>query len=1092
MSRIFVILLLPLFIYSCKKETTSQNRFVEHTLVFANTLRNTTDLNILNYLYYYNGAGVALGDFNNDSLIDIYLTGNQTKDALFLNRGKLQFDSITIPENQENDFSTGVTTVDINNDGLLDIYVCQISNHLQLKGHNRLYVNQGIENGVPIFKEESQKYSLALSGFFTQASFFDYDLDGDLDVYFLKHSVHPNSNYNRGSIRYKNDSLTGDLLFENKNSHFEDVTLEANILQTKISYGLGLSTADVNNDGYPDIYVGNDFFENDYLYINQQDGTFKEVNTTNNRLKHSTHFSMGNDIADLTNDGLPEIVSVDMLPENLQTLKAAGTEYGFPIYQNQLKNGYQPQYMQNTLHLNRGEAQFTETAFQSSIAATEWSWSPLLADFDADGLKDIFISNGIAGATNDMDFINFISNDEIQQRLGSGMKQEDLEFIKKLPQKKTPNYFYKNNGNLEFQDVTDYWFSKIPSFSNGASYGDLDNDGDLDIVINNVNEQAQILENKTSQKDSTNYLKFYFTGLPNNTFGIGTKTAVYTTIGTQYFENSVTRGFMSSVPPEITIGIPKTTQVDSVTVVWPGGTYQTITDITLNKKLTISHKNASGNYYYYGTQSQINYIKNIPSLLKYKHQDATSLDFSRDPLIPYAASNLGPKITIGDLNNNGLDDIVALGAKSQKSAIYFQQEQGSFIHSPLDNSENHRIHEDVHSLIFDANSDGKNDLLIVSGGNEFMRGKPLEPRLYIQEEKGLRFRKSAFENISINASTVSAVDIDNDGDLDLSISANIVPREFGKTPSQYIFENDGQGNFSDVSETIGIALQNIGNVYDIKWVDIDNNGFKDVIVTGHWMPITLLLNDGKTLQPYDTNLSDTNGWWNTIEVADFDKDGDLDIIAGNWGANTRLKASKEQPIQLYRKDFDDNGRVDPLVTYFYQDQETAIATKDELVKQLPFINKKFLSYNAFAKAKLDEIFTPKQLKEADRKQVNELQSMYFENTGNGTFKQSPLPFLAQVSTIFDIQIDDFNNDSYLDVLLVGNNYEISTQLGRLDGSQGLLLLNDQQGFFEEVKQQKFNISGPARSIEKLDINGKTHYIVGLNNSTPILLQKVEE
>lgn len=1065
---------------------------MEHSLAFANTLRNTTDLNILNYLYYYNGAGVALGDFNNDSLIDIYLTGNQTKDALFLNRGELQFDSITIPKNQENAFSTGVTTVDINNDGLLDIYVCQVSNHLQLKGHNRLYVNQGTENGVPIFKEEAQKYGLALTGFFTQASFLDYDLDGDLDVYLLKHSVHPNSNYNRGSIRYKNDSLTGDLLFENKNSHFEDVTLEANILQTKISYGLGLSTSDVNNDGYPDIYVGNDFFENDYLYINQQDGTFKEVNTTTNRLRHTTHFSMGNDIADLTNDGLPEIVSVDMLPENLQTLKAAGTEYGFPIYQNQLKNGYQPQYMQNTLHLNRGEAQFTETAFQSSIAATEWSWSPLLADFDADGLKDIFISNGIAGATNDMDFINFISNDEIQQRLGSGMKQEDLEFIKKLPQKKTPNYFYKNNGNLEFQDVTDYWFSKIPSFSNGASYGDLDNDGDLDIVINNVNKTSQILENKTSQKDSTHYLKLNFSGLSTNTFGIGTKATVYTSKGVQYFANTPTRGFMSSVAPEIVVGFNKETKIDSVTVIWPDAKFQTIKEIPLNKKTTINYANALNNFYSNNAISQSKYLENTSLLIKYSHQDATSLDFSRDPLIPYASSNLGPKITAGDLNNDGLSDLVTLGAKSHESTIHFQQKDGTFVHSPINESKTHSIHEDVHSLIFDANNDGNNDLLIVSGGNEFMRGKPLEPRLYIQEEKGLRFRESAFENISINASTVSAVDIDNDGDLDLSISANIVPREFGKTPSQYIFENDGQGNFSDVSETIGIALQNIGNVYDIKWVDIDNNGFKDVIVTGHWMPITLLLNDGKTLQPYDTNLSDTHGWWNTIEVADFDKDGDLDIIAGNWGANTRLKASKEQPIQLYRKDFDDNGRVDPLVTYFYQDQETTIATKDELVKQLPFINKKFLSYNAFAKAKLDEIFTPKQLKEADRKQVNELRSMYFENLGKGNFKHTPLPFLAQVSTIFDIQIDDFNNDSYLDVLLVGNNYEISTQLGRLDGSQGLLLLNDQQRFFEEVKQQKFNISGPARSIEKLDINGKTHYIVGLNNSTPVLLQKVEE
>ncbi len=1093
MKSISKILLLLILCCSCKQSNTKHTaRFLEQNLPFENTLKNATHLNILNYLYYYNGGGTALGDFNNDGLLDIYLTGNQTEDKLLINKGKLNFTSIPLPNNSSEFFSTGVTTVDINNDGLLDIYVCQVSNLLELKGSNRLYINQGSTNGLTTFIEDAEKYGLNLSGLFTQASFFDYDLDGDLDIFLLKHSVHPNSNYNKGTIRYKTDSTQGDLLLKNVNGYYIDNSGKSGILQTKISYGLGLSTSDINNDGYPDIYVGNDFFENDYLYINQKDGTFKEFNTTLNKLGHTTHFSMGNDITDLNNDGLPDILSVDMLPEKIETLKAAGTEYGYPIYQNQLRNGYQPQYMQNTLHLNRGDCTFSEIAFQSGIAATEWSWSPLAADFDADGYKDIFISNGIAGATNDMDFINFISDEAIQKRLGSGMNEEDLQLIKKLPSKKTPNYFYKNNGTIQFKDVTQEWFKKIPSLSNGASYGDLDNDGDLDLVINNVNAPAQLLQNKTREKDTTSYLKIRFKGDATNTQGIGAKLILHSKGTIQYFENSPTRGFMSSVPPEIVAGLGTSTNVDSLTVVWQDGSFQTLYDIASNQVLTLYRKDAGSNYYDIPKLPKRAYIKNSDIVLPYTHRDATSLDFNRDPLIPYASSNQGPKITVGDLNQDGLDDLVLLGAKSQATQISYQQENGSFLLAPLHKDQKHHINEDVYSIIFDANSDNKNDLLILSGGNEFTKGKPLEPRLYIQEPEGLRFRESAFSNIFINASTASAVDIDNDGDLDLSISADIVPREFGLTPSQYLFINDGTGNFTDVSSTYGKALQNVGNVHDVQWRDMDGNGYPDAVLAGHWMPITILLNNGTRLKRLKTNIESLSGWWNSLEVADFDKDGDLDIIAGNWGSNTRLKATKQQPITLYRSDFDDNGRVDPLVTYYYQNQETTIATKDELVKQLPFINKKFLSYNSFAKATVDELLPKQKLKDAYKKEVTELRSLYFENQGNGNFKPMSLPFLAQISSVFDIIIDDFDNDSYPDALLVGNNYEISTQLGRLDASKGLLMLNDTKGFFTEIHQQNFNISGPARSVSKLEIKGKTHYIVGLNSTSPLLLQKVED
>ncbi len=1065
---------------------------MEHNLSFENKLESTPQLNILNYLYYYNGAGVAVADFNNDALLDIFLVSNQENNQLLLNKGTLQFESIAIPLKTTDSFATGVSTVDINNDGLLDIYISQVSGHLHLKGKNLLYINKGLQDGILTFKEEASTYGLDLNGLYTQASFFDYDLDGDLDLYLLKHSVHPNSNYNRGSTRYSQDSINGDQLLQNNNGYFKDVSQEAGIIQTKISYGLGIATSDLNNDGYPDIYIGNDFFENDYLYINNTDGTFTEINTTQNTLGHTTHFSMGNDISDLNNDGLTDIISLDMLPEDIETLKAAGTEYGYAIYQNNLKNGYHPQYMQNTLHLNLGNKNFAESAFSSGIAATEWSWSPLAADFNNDGLKDIYITNGIEGATNDMDFINFISNDAIQKKLGTGMDLEDLELIRKIPPKITPNYFYKNKGDASFDDVTSEWFHKEPTISNGAAYGDLDNDGDLDIVINNANAPAQILENRTQQLDSANYLKINFKGSLENRNGIGAKIFLYQKGNLQFLENYTTRGFLSSKHPSLHFGLSNGSIIDSLRVIWPGGKTQRLTSITTSETLTLDIRDAQGNYYQSHNKQTKTYLANRPTIITAIHQDATSLDFDRDALIPYATSNSGPEINTGDLNNDGLDDLVALGAKSHQTTISYQLKDGSFKIEPIDNSKEFTINEDVSATILDANGDGKNDLIIASGGNEFTTGKPLQPRLYIQEDDGLRFRESVFSNFPIQASKVAAVDIDNDGDMDVSILSNGIPREFGANSKQYIFINNGNGDFSEETTSYSPTFQNLGNAYDIRWEDMDGNGYKDAIVIGHWMAPTIFSNDGKSLTKLSTNIDNELGWWNTINVADFDMDGDLDIIVGNWGKNTRLKASLEEPVQLYRNDFDNNGRIDPIVTYFYQGQETTIATKDELVKQLPFINKKYLSYNDFAKAQLTDILPKNLLNKAEQKKVTQLSSMYFENDGTNNFKAHELPFMAQLSSIKDIYIDDFNNDSYLDAFIVGNDFEISTQLGRLDALKGLLLINDKKGFFTAHTNQNFNIQGAARSIAKLEIKGKTHYIVGRNNDSPVLLQQAEE
>lgn len=1097
MKPLFLIILFSLFFVSCE-EKTHQPTFVEvpdSGISFSNNVQNTPQLNILNYLYFYNGAGTAIADFNNDGLEDIYFTSNQQADQLYINKGNLKFENSTEQAHITNQqgWTTGVTVVDINHDGYLDIYVSKVSGHLELTGNNLLYINQGATpSGTPTFKEKAETYGLALKGLSSQASFFDYDLDGDLDVFILNHSLHPNSNYGKGALRKKKDSIYGDKLLENRQGLFVDVTDDTGIFQSKLGYGLGVSTADVNNDGYPDLYIGNDFFENDYLYINQKDGTFQEVNSTQALLGHSSHFSMGNAITDINNDGYADIISLDMLPENLETLKASGTEYNYPIFQNQLRNGYEPQFMQNTLHLNLGNNKYSETAFLSGISATEWSWSPLVADFDNDGYKDIYITNGIQGATNDMDFVSFISNESIQKRLGKGMQEEELAFINELPEKKTTNYFYKNKGNAQFEDVSSIWQQQQPSFSNGASYGDLDNDGDLDLVVNNVNQSAFILENTTQKpEERTSYLKIQFKGSDKNVFGIGAKAQVFTNQGQQYFENYTTKGFLSAVSPTLFAGLGTINTIDSLRIIWPDGKYQTLKNITPNQTITVDYKNAIGHFYQESqTQKQQPFLKNTIAPIDFTHKDGTSIEFSRDPLVPYATTNLGSVITTGDINNDSFDDIITLGAKGQSSLIWLQKEDGSFIEQPFPDSKKTQINEDIHALVFDANGDHKNDVLIVSGGNEFRRGQALQPRLYINTQDTLRRDQEAFKDLFINASKVTAVDIDNDQDLDICITANVVPHQFGETPKQYLFVNDGKGNFNDITTSYASDFQDIGNVYDIIWKDLNNDSYPDAIVTGHWMPISIFMNDGNSLKLQKTQgLENTHGWWNTIEVADFDNDGDLDIIAGNWGNNTRLQPSIKHPVTLYSNDFDGNNQIDPIVTYYYKGVETTIATKDELVKQIPLLNKKYLSYNAFAKADIQELLGKKKLQEAKRKEAYQFASMYFENNGNNTFTTHKLPFLAQVSTVQDILVEDIDKDGFLDALLIGNNYEISTQLGRLDGSHGVLLKNNQQGGFTTLSNQDYDISGASRSIKKIKIADSIYYVVGRNNETPLFLKQ---
>ena len=1064
---------------------------------FNNRLIDTPELNILNYLYYYNGAGVVSADFNNDGLTDLYFSANQGEDKLYINKGSLKFEDVSNIAQIDNsgNWTTGATHVDINNDGLLDIYVCKASNYRGLKGRNLLFINKGIdEKGIPKFSEEASSYGLDFSGLSTQAAFFDYDLDGDLDMYLLNHSVHPNHTYGKGSQRLEIDSLSGDRLYRNDDGLYIDVSAKAGIFQGKIGYGLGLGVSDLNDDGYPDIYVGNDFFENDYLYINQGDGTFNDlISSDNRRLGHTTHYSMGNDLVDVNNDGLTDILSLDMLPEDLETYKTSGLEYSFPTYQYYLKNGYAPQYMQNTLHLNLGTSNFGEIGYLSGISATEWSWGVLAADYDNDGYKDIYISNGIKGATNDMDFISFIANDNIQKRISAGMTETDMAFIKELPEKKVANYLFKNEKNLSFKNVTEEWYKQELSFSNGCVYADLDNDGDLDIVVNNINEKAYLLENKSNINTDNNYLQITLSGDKKNRFGIGTKIIAHTTNGILKQENFVTKGYLSAISNKMHFGLGRDTLIDSINIVWPGGKYQTIRSVKSNQKLFIEEQFAQGNYYQEPQSRVKNFLVNASEMLDFIHRDPNTLEFNRDPLVPFANTNEGPSISICDVNKDSRDDLFIGGAKGQASALYIQDSIGKFIKEQDSVFLPDAISEDVSHVFFDANGDQYDDLLVVSGGNEFKIGNPLKPRLYFNYEGIFKKDSVAFQNIQLNASTVTASDIDNDGDLDITIASDQIPQTFGAIPNQYLFKNDGHGKFDEVTADLAPEFQNIGLVKDLIWKDLDNNGYDDLIAVGYWMSVSVFMNDGTKLELQNNNgLDFTHGWWNAIIADDFDNDGDTDLVCGNWGLNTKLKASRQKPVSLYSYDFDENGTVDPIVTYFHKDKETPFASKDELVKQMPYLNKEYLSYKNFARASLKDLFTSAKLSKASKKQVYELASCYFENEGNGKFKKQELPLLAQSSCIRSIAVNDFNKDGFKDLLIVGNNYEISTQIGRMDAIHGLILQNDQKGGFVMVNQQNFDVSGPARDLKNITIAGRDYYIVTINNDSPIILAKINE
>lgn len=1064
-------------------------------LYFANKLTSTDSFNLFKYMYFYNGAGVGGGDFNNDGQIDLFFASNQGANTLYLSKGKLQYEDVTKKAGIVSDggWSTGVSVIDINNDGLLDIYVCRVGNYRSLHSANQLLVCTGIDSyGIPHFKDKAAEYGLNFSGFGTQAAFFDYDADGDLDVFLLNHSVHENGSFRpRQDFEGSFNPLSGDRLYRNDGGKYTDVSQQAGINSTAIGYGLGIVVSDLNMDGYPDMYVGNDFHENDYLYINQKDGTFKEQ--APDATMHTSQYSMGVDAGDINNDGLPEIISVDMLPADPYVLKRSLGEDEYDIFHRKISSGYHYQFTRNNLQLNRGNGLYSEVGLYSGIAATDWSWAPLWFDFDNDGLKDLFISNGIPKRMNDIDYINFISDQEVQQKIQDNrISETDAVLIDKFPRIKLPNKFFRNKGNLQFQDIESEVGHNEPTYSNGALYADLDNDGDLDVVVNNIEDGVLIYKNECRENTGAAYKRVVLKGDKNNRNAIGAKVFVYNGDSLQLYEKYPVHGFQSSFEAPIHIGL-KTRRADSAVVVWPDNTHERINihDTAITLTLTYRPQLPKFNYNSVSQHNQpANYsFTNITSAsqMLYRHRENAFVEFDREPLLPHMLSAEGPAIAVADINNDGLDDVFAGASKGYKAAIFLQQKNGTFLKKASPNIEADSTYEDTGACWADVNNDGNKDLVVSSGGNEYYgEDKYLLPRVYLNDGKAnFSTHKGAFSNVYITASSVVPHDFNNDGYIDLFVAGRAAPNMYGQVPESFLLQNDKTGRFVDVTAKWSKDLKKPGFVNQAVWSDIDKDGDADLLLAMEWNSIVAFINNGQ--QFTKKILCDYQGWWNTVLPFDADNDGDIDILAGNLGTNSRIKASSKENVRLYVYDFDGNGKNDEVLTYFLQGKEIPFANKSELDKQMPVLKKKFLLAEDFANATLADMFSQDKLKASQKYNANWFESILLLNDGQMNYKVLMLPWQAQLAPVKAAAIVDANKDGLPDVLLGGNYYENNIEMGRYDSDYGTLLLNSGSGKFTASGITSFAIKGQVRGIHSINVQNKNAFLFARNNDSLLLV-----
>lgn len=1059
---------------------------------FANKLTPTAEFNMFKYMYFYNGAGVGVGDFNNDGLSDIFFSSNQGENKIYLNQGKMKFKDVTkeakIP--QDGGWSTGVSVVDINNDGLLDIYVCRVGKYETLQSKNQFLICQGKDaNGIPYYADEATKLGLDFSGFSTQAAFFDYDLDGDLDFFLMNHSLRFNGTFNeRSSYLNSFDTLSADYLFRNDNGKFVDVSASAGINRSIIGYGLGLSVADINLDGYPDLYIGNDFHENDYLYINQKNGTF--IDTLEGAIMHTSQFSMGTDVADITNDGFPEIISMDMMPEDPYILKRSLGEDEYNLFHYKIRHGYHPQFARNTLQLNRGNGYFSDIGFYSNVYATDWSWAALWTDFDNDGWKDLFVSNGIPKRLNDMDYVNYVSNDELQQKIRANrIDEKDMALVEKFPQIKLANKFYLNKGNAKFIDAASMVSNNMKTYSNGAAYADFDNDGDMDMVVNNVDEPVLIYKNLSNDGIiKKSFLELKLNGATSNLNAIGAKAVVFAKNEIRTYEKFPVRGFQGSMEVPLHIGLDKT-NVDSILLIWPDNTYEKLPPVK-DSILTLTYQPelAQFNYSLFSQpiSNPLRKAKDITNEtgLSFLHEENPFNEFDREPLIPFMTSRDGPALAVGDINGDKMDDVFVGSSKFKKAVVFVRQPGGKFVRSNQPALDIDSTYEDVDAVWIDVNNDTFNDLVIASGGNEYYGNSSyLLPRVYLNDGKGSlsRLPEAFNKNIMLTASCVAPYDFDGDGFVDLFIGGRAIPWEYGTIPRSYLLKNDGKGKFTDVTDQFSKELSQAGFVKHGIWIDLDSDGDNDLILSLEWDGIIAFVNEkGKFVKRF---LTDKKGWWNFTLPVDIDGDNDLDLIAGNLGLNNRLKASEKRPVRLYYNDFDDNGKKEQVLTYYLGEKEIPFATKDELVKQIPELKKKYLYAEEFAKASLSDIFKKGKLGSASLFTADYFSNVILINDGNWNFRLKELPWQAQLTPYYDAAIAEMNGDGRPDILLGGNFYPNNIQMGEYDADYGAVLLNIGNGKFNYALLDGTVIKGEIRRIRKLAFGKEPAFILARNNDS---------
>ena len=1074
-----------------------------HTgITFANTIIENDTLNVIDYTYIYNGGGVGVGDVNNDGRDDIFFAGNQVSSRLYLNKGDFTFQDATEGAGVHTTrWATGVAMVDINQDGWLDIYVCVANKFDAAQSKNYFFINQGADapGGEVTFVDEAEAYGLADDGYSTQATFFDYDRDGDLDMYLLTNGLEPFSQNIARPKKTQGEGLSNDKLYRNDTSleegrgvTFTDVTQEAGILTE--GYGLGVAVNDINQDGWPDVYAANDFITNDLLWMNNGDGTFTDKAA--DYLKHQTHNGMGTDIADFNNDGLVDIMVLDMLPEdNFRQKMMFGkpNDERFKLYRNY---GYTPQYVRNTLQLNNGltpegNPSFSEIGQLAGVSKTDWSWSALFADFDNDGYRDLLITNGYAKDVTDMDYASYRSSAS-QFGTEEAKRKKAIQLAALLKEAKVHNYVFKNNRDLTFTDVSGEWGMDVPSFSNGTAFADLDNDGDLDLVMNNINDEAFIYKNTLKKSPENNYLRVELAGPPANPAGLEAVVRLKYANQQQYHHHSVYRGYTSTVEDIIHFGLGKYTSVDSVEITWPDGKYQLIEKVPANQVLTVRYSDATGSPP--PTKSTplpllVDISASVP--LDYKHQEQDFIDFKYEPLLPRRYSQDGPGLAVGDVNGDGIDDFYVGGAKEQAGRFFMQHPDGRFTAQSLPGDS---LYEDMGAVLFDADQDGDNDLYVVSGGNEFAADHPAyRDRFYRNDGRGSFVEDStAIPPITTSGSCVKAADYDQDGDLDLFVGGRLLPKQYPLPTASYVLRNEG-GRFLDVTKAVAPELHALGLVTDALWTDFDQDTQPDLIVVGEWMPITFFRNQGGTFTKVTqaTQLPNTVGWWNTLVADDFDQDGDPDYIVGNLGLNSKYKASPTEPVGLYTKDFDQDGRIDPILTYYIMGEEYPAAFRDALSDQMNVMRRRFPKYETYGRTTFAEMFTPEEMNGVYTLKAERLTTSYLENQGDGTFAIRDMPMVTQIAPIYRILADDLNGDGHSDVLMVGNSYATEVYQGWYDAFIGQALLGDGAGHFRPLTlgESGFYVNTDAKDMVKLERNGNPLWVVANNNDSLSVFMK---